>query len=218
MQKVTTKKKMKAIIAKQWGFYWLILGLPLLQFCLFYIGALVNSVLLPFQKYDYDVGGMVWDTTFSNLQLAFSDLFTKSYFKHALKNSTVLYVTGTVVGTTLALLFSYYIYKKRFGSEFFKTVLFMPQIVSGVTMVIMYRYFVDRGIPTIYEFFSGTEIEGLIANPQTSFATILFFSIWAGFGTQILMYSGAMNGIDDSAVEAARLDGVNTFQEFYGHS
>jgi ABC-type sugar transport system permease subunit len=57
--------------------------------------------------------------------------------------------------------------------------------------------------------------DGLLSNPDTKMGTLIFFQLLMGFGTQILMYSGAMNGIDDSAVEAARLDGVNTFQEFF---
>ena len=44
--------------------------------------------------------------------------------------------------------------------------------------------------------------------------TILFYNIWGGFGVNILLYVGAMCGISDSVVEAAKLDGVTFLTEF----
>lgn len=193
----------------QWIFYWAILILPLLQFGIFYIGTLFNSLTLPFKR--YELGHYIWDTDFSTWRLVFDEL---QYFKPIARNSLVQYLTGTIVGTTLALMFSYYIYKKRTGSSWFKVFLFMPQIISGAALAIMFKYFVDRGVPIIYESITGKEIEGLILNYDTRFGTILFFSIWAGFGTQVLMYSGAMSGISDSLTDAAKIDGMSALCEF----
>ena len=40
------------------------------------------------------------------------------------------------------------------------------------------------------------------------------YLLFMGFGTQIMMYSGAMSGISPSIIEAAELDGCNPFSEF----
>ena len=42
----------------------------------------------------------------------------------------------------------------------------------------------------------------------------MFFNVWIGFGTEVLLYSGTMSGISDSIVESAELDGANRVQEF----
>ena len=65
----------------------------------------------------------------------------------------------------------------------------------------------------VYIVLSGAEW-GLMDNPETTFPTLIAYNLWLGFGTNILLYSGAMSGINDSIVESAHLDGVNTIQEF----
>ena len=60
----------------------------------------------------------------------------------------------------------------------------------------------------------GEYVLGLIDNPDTQFATVLFYNLWIGFGVNVLMFCGAMSGIDDSLVESAHLDGANLLQEF----
>ncbi len=195
---------------EKWIFYWAILALPLLQFCIFYIATIFNSITLPFKRYEF--GEFIWDTELLNIKWAFNEL---QFFKPLAINSTILYLTGTFVGTTLALLFSYYIYKKRAGSSWFRVFLFMPSIISGAALAIMFKYFVERGVPIIYEKFTGKIIEGLIENYDTRFGTILFFTIWAGFGAQVLMYTGAMSGISDSLTDAAKIDGMSALCEFF---
>ena len=92
----------------------------------------------------------------------------------------------------------------------FKVLLFAPSILSSIVTVTMFKYFVEGAIPVIFN----TEY-GLLSNPNTAKITILFFNVWIGFGTQILMYSGAMNALDKSIMEAAKLDGASPFREFF---
>ena len=49
---------------------------------------------------------------------------------------------------------------------------------------------------------------------DTEFITILFFSIWTGFGIQTLIYGSAMSGISNDIVDAAKIDGVTPMREF----
>ena len=99
-----------------------------------------------------------------------------------------------------------------FASKTFRVFLFLPSILSSTITVTMYRNFVETALPEIFpSVFDGM---GLLSNPDTKMFAILFFMIWAGFGTQILMYSGAMNTIEQSVIEASKLDGTNSIQEF----
>ncbi len=207
----TQIKSMKS--KKKWIFYWAILALPLLQFCIFYIGVNFNSIMLAFKEWDTETAQLIWSPSMGEFKRAITDLFTVDYFATAFKNSIINYLASLLV-IPFALLFSYYINKKGVGSGMFKVVLYMPQILSVSILVIMYKYFVNLAIPTIGELLTGEVSEGLLANPDTEFATILFFSVWASFGTQMLMYTGAMSGISDSIIDAAKIDGVNDVQEF----
>ena len=58
-----TKKKKKLLNRKkkQLIFYICIVALPILQFCVFYIGVNFNSILLAFKTFDADTNKYVFD-------------------------------------------------------------------------------------------------------------------------------------------------------------
>ena len=199
-------------------FYWLILALPLLQFCIFYIGVNFNSVLLSFQKIEKSAidGKFIYSWVgLENFKYSLSQLLNEYELIQSFKNSIKAYVVGLVFGTGASLLFSYYIYKKGWLSGAFKVILFLPSIVSSVTMVIVFKYFVENAYPELMKILFNKEVEGLLANPATAFGTLLLYSVWAGFGGGILMYLGAMNSISESVVEAAQIDGITPLKEFF---
>jgi ABC-type sugar transport system permease subunit len=74
----------------------------------------------------------------------------------------------------------------------------------------MFKYFVEGAVPELFNLKFG-----LLGNANTKLGTIIFYNVWIGFGTQVLMYSGAMSGIDPSIMEAARLDGASPIREFF---
>ena len=110
---------------------------------------------------------------------------------------------------------SYYIYKKGALSGTFKVVLYIPQIVSSVVLVAVYKLIVDYGIPDLWKSLTGETILGLYSDNDKMFNTILVFTVFTGFGTQVLMYLSAMTGINESVVEAAKLDGIGYFSEMW---
>ncbi|MBQ8725951.1 MAG: sugar ABC transporter permease [Clostridia bacterium] len=185
-------------------FYACIVAIPVVQFAIFYVGVNINSIILAFQNWDgltetYEFG-------FGNFVKVVTDLFTDPKLIVSMKNSLILFVVGVAVGSTLALLFSYYIYKKHFGYGFFKVVLFIPNVVSAVTLAIMLRYFTTEASKAII----GIE---LLTNPATKLPTFIFMSVMLSFGVQTLIFSGAMSGISESITEAAVLDGITPIKE-----
>ncbi len=213
MNNAVARGKRKIGLRNQLLFYCLILAVPTVQFCIFYLAVNVNSILLAFKQYNPD--GSYTFIGFENFAKVFSDLTHVQYLKAAFWNSLLLGFFTLAVGMTLALIFSYYIYKNAFLSGVFKVVLFLPQIVSALVMVVMFKYFAEDMLPTIVLKLFGTEMRGLISDSSTQFPTILVYSLWVGFGPQILMYSGAMSGISESIIEAGKLDGISPLKEFF---
>ncbi len=205
-------KNYKEKRVKELVFCLLVIAIPTIQFAFFYIGVNINSIIMAFQKYDMsnDVGKYVYNG-FNNFKKIYIDLTNGKEVLFSLKNSLLLFSVNILVGTTLSLLFSLYIYKKRFMSKIFRALLFAPSILSAIVTVTMFKQFVEVAIPSLLPSLNGV---GLLSNGSTKMATLIFFTIWIGFGTQILMYSGAMNTIDQSIIEASSLDGVNSLQEF----
>ena len=197
-------------------FYCVIMVLPLLPFCVFYIYTHINSFLLAFQKYGTTASGRGYDITFAgfdNFKAALGVLFERS---HLIKNSLIDYVICNLGIICLSLIFSFYVYKRFVGHNLFRVMLFMPQIISGVVFAILFRYIITNLYPDLVKALTGENVVGFLhRDSQTIFTTLVFFSIWVGFGSNVLLFTGSMSGIDQSLVESASLDGVNLLQEFW---
>lgn len=196
-------------------FFAALVAWPIIQISICYIYVNFNSFVLAFQNYGYAEGALGFDITFagwSNFREAIHQLSDKTYM---FGNSLKLFFWTTIVGLTLALLFSYYIYKKYPMGELFRVILFMPKILSGVVFCLLFKYIANDVYVYVAEnFFHVESATGLLDGEETKLATVLFFSVWIGFGVNVLMFSNGMSAIDTSIVESAQLDGVNAIQEF----
>ena len=200
---------------KQIIFFTSLVILPLIQFSIFYIYVNINSFILAFQEYSWAEGGGldVAFVGFKNFSLALELVVSgKKMFWNSIQN----FFWSTCLGLTLALLFSFYIYKKKPFAGFFRVILFMPQIVSSIVFAVLYSALTSGVYSTVMTQLNGGEfVLGLLDDPNTQYGTVLFYNLWIGFGVNVLMFCGAMSGIDDSLVESAQLDGANLINEFF---
>ncbi len=207
-KKVHLKKDTKDLI-----FVILLVALPLLQFFIFYVCVNINSILLAFKK--YDINNNVSFAGFDNFKQLFIDFKSFTLYKVALKNSTLVFLIGCPISLTLALLFSYYIYKKNSKfANIFKIVLFLPSVIPAIALATMFVQITDSAYPKLMQLLFNKEVFGLLQNPKSTIGTIIFYNIWCSFGVNMLLLISAMSSINPSMIEAAKIDGVSFFQEF----
>ncbi len=207
------KKTLLKSNKKDLAFYIALMAWPVLQFAVCYIWVNVSSFLMAFQDINVATGVTTWTwKNFANIitEISWANLGTMAL------NSVLAWVLLLVISIPLGLLFSYYIYKKMPGSIFFRAVLFLPSIVSAIVMVTIFRYFVSSALPSFVQDLFGAEFPNVL-DPATGYAfwTVIFYTIWVGFGTSVLMYSNGMSGIDPELVDAAHIDGATGIREFW---
>ena len=132
-------------------FFVAIAGIPLLQFCFFYIGVNANSILMSFQSFDALKGEYTF-IGLENFKRFFVEWKTTGVFTYAIKNSFIAWLLTFGVGTSLGLVFAYYIARKKIGHNVFKVILFLPNVVSGIVLVVIFKAFTDSFIPAILAF------------------------------------------------------------------
>jgi len=211
---VKTQRRVLTREKKRILFYALVMAYPLLQVAVFYCYQNFSSILLAFQKHnvDYVEGTYTVTNTFENFGEAWQRFIGSGQM---VKNSFIMFLIAIVVSMNLAIIFSYYIYKQCPCAGVFKLALFMPQMVSGVVFVMLFRYISDDVYREVVIKISGDQsVKGLLSNPETQLGVVIFYNVWVSFGTNVLMYTGAMSGINESIVESAQLDGANILQEF----
>ncbi len=199
-------------------FYCLLLFIPLVQIAIFYFGVNFQSFLLAFQTKNSE-GQFVFDASV-NWNMFVSEIQTKSFWR-MVGNSLLVYLFTSLTGTVLATIFSYYIYKRRFMYNFFKFALFLPSVLPAILLVLMFKRFVGDGVPSYLNFMFGidysSELGGgniFLKENTATLVVITIYSIWISFGSQVLVYTGAMDQIPNEVIEAGRLDGTNSFTEF----
>jgi ABC-type sugar transport system permease subunit len=188
---------------------------PVLQFCVFYIGVNLNSILLAFK----DFGNSQTDYTinFDNFKvwLDFDDSTFGAVIPDAFKVSIKAYLISLVVGVPLGLFFSYYIFKKLPLSGFFRVILFLPTIVSSIVLVFMYRLFANNILTEILSDLGLRSGDPLLDTKEDRFATMMVYNVFVSFGTSVLMYSNKMATLSPEVIESAQLDGAGAFKEFF---
>ena len=195
----------------------LMVALPLLQFFICYIYVNFNSIVMAFQKYEINLEGLGYIVKFAGFE-NFSeacDVIFSEVGGNMVKNSLILYACNLIIVLGLALVFSYYVSKKFAFSGYYRIMLYLPHIVSGVVLALLYRYVVTDIYGYVVQQTTGERpIGGLLDGVDTQFGTVLFYNIWIGFGTNVMLFTNAMSGINSSVTESAKLDGVNIVQEF----
>lgn len=203
---IRLKKKTRNII-----FYIMLISLPCLHFLVFWVGGKFNAIFLAFKSYE---GGEHW-VGFDNFRDVFHNIAELENWHIAIKNSLLIFVLNNIATVPPTLLVAYFIHKKGRLGKAFKVIEYLPSIFSMVVQVTVYQYFCEEAIPTLIQHFTGKPMMGLISGLETRWWTIWFFRIWMGIGGSMILYINQMNSISDSITEAAALDGVTFWQEFW---
>lgn len=194
-------------------FYVSLFALPVIQFFVFYVCVNANSIIQAFMIHKFNGKEyIVQFAYFENFKYAIELIRQNLY---TIKYSMLIYLVATFICLPLGLLFSFYIYKKFLFSGVFRIILFMPQLLSALIFSLLFRGITSEVYRQVAEFITGVRpTNGLLEDPSTKLATVLFFNVWCSFGVNILLYTGSMSAIDESIIESSQIDGANYFKEF----
>lgn len=191
------------------------LSVGIIQFLIFWVYVNFNSILMAFQIRTKD--GLHWG--FDNFSRFFREFKIPALeLSLALKNTILLFVVGTLIGLPTSLLFSYYLYKKILFAKFFRVIFFLPSIISAAVLVGLFKYCLNANGPfnAVLSMITGKAVEiDWVVDEMYSMGTILFFVFWTGFGSNIVLFTGAIHRIPVDIIEYAKIDGVGMTREFF---
>ena len=192
-------------------FLFCILALPVLQFCIFYIGVNFNSFLLSIQEFDaikgeYYISGLV---NFGNV---INDIFVSNVLSNAIKNSGIQFVVVTVIGLPVNVFVAYLVWKRLPLAGMFRFLLFLPNTLSSLVFVISLKYLLGEGMPSLL---NDPNLKLFDTYTDNAFWTILLITFWMNFSSGMVVYLGAMSSISDELIEYGLLEKINMLQEFW---
>jgi multiple sugar transport system permease protein len=98
---------------------------------------------------------------------------------------------------------------------FFRTIYYLPSVVPAVAAVTAWKVILDKNVGwlngAISIFRPGTAI-GWLSDYALQGMTMI--AVWTGLGTAMVIFLAGLQNIPDELVEAARIDGANSWQIF----
>ena len=147
-------------------------------------------------------------------------MFNDPIFIKSLIN-TIIIVVGSV---PVVVLFSVFVasqtYEKNvIARSFYRAVFFLPVVTGSVAVTVVWKWIYDP-LSGILNFVlkSGGVIEQNISwlgDKQWALLAIIIILLTTSVGQPIILYIAALGNIDNSLVEAARVDGANEYQVFW---
>lgn len=220
MDKSIFKKRagMQTMQRRRLIFYILGVSLPLLQFAIMYIYVNFDALMLSFQKYEMfgDKGGTYIWNGLNNFKDVFNAFKTTPYLRAGIWRGFLIYLF-TVAQIPIYIMVAWYAVKQKPFATAAHIILYIPGILSSMVTASITKYALCEAAPAIVKLLTGEVIPSLLdsGDYMQTFWVILIDGFLMGVTANLLIYAGTMNSISDSVLEAAELDGVTQWQEFW---
>ena len=193
---------------------WVFLSPYLLLTAVFFVYPFVNAVLLAF----YQTNGPK-SRVFVGLD-NFAYLLSDPVFHRALTNTTVFALFSIFVQLPLAMGLALLLHSSSARvRNVLRLLLFSPNLVGqifvGILFGVMYapRYgIINR---TTHALFSVGLDNAWLNDPKLVMPAIILTSLWIWVGFNMVYFLAALEAVDPSLAEAARIDGASPWQTFW---
>ena len=209
------KAKQKAFLRKLWinigG--WMVMLPGLVLFGLFVWYPLANNIVFSFFKSN-SFATMDEFVGFNN----FIALFKDPRFVVALKNTFVYLGWSLLIGFIAPIFIGLLLSEVVHAKSLFRVLIYFPAILSGMAVVIMWTYLFDpfegSVLNTILGLFNISP-SIFVQSKDLAIPLIVVTMTWRGAGSTALIYLSAIQNIDQTQYEAARLDGAGMFRRIW---
>ena len=187
------------------------IGPTALGLTVFYLWPTVRTLIISFTK-SGPFGGSEW-VGIENYERLFQD----PELIGALRN-TAIYTVIALVGIPLAVAIAALLNTTGLvGRSAYRTLYFIPVVTMPAAIALVWRmiYNGDYGVLNTALGWVGIDGRSWLTDPNTALLAIAVVGIWAGLGTNIVIFLAGLQGIPDTLMEAADLDGAGPIRKFF---
>ena len=106
-------------------------------------------------------------------------------------------------------------FKKKLQSVF-KAMYYLPAVASGIALSVVWLWIYDSSPSGLFNqllTFFHLPIQNWLGSSKTSMLSLMIMALLSGQGQNIIIYTAALLGIDNTYFEAAELDGATFMQK-----
>jgi len=152
----------------------------------------------------------------------YAHVFTDPGGVTALRNTLLWVVLAPLLATAIGLVYAVLIDRSRFESAA-KSLLFLPMAISFVGAGIIWRFVYEyrgaaqeqTGLLNALIVWSGGEPVRFLQDSPLNTIFLIFVLVWTEAGFAMVVLSAAIKAVPQDIIDAARLDGVSSWQMFW---
>ena len=187
------------------------IGPTALGIAVFYLWPTVRTLIISFTR-SGPFGGAEWVGIENSARL-----FQDPELIGALRN-TAIYTVIALIGIPLAVGIAALLNTTGLrGRSAYRTLYFIPVVTMPAAIALVWRMIYNGDYGVLNEVLGVVGIEGRswLTDPSTALVAIAVVGIWAGLGTSIVIFLAGLQGIPDTLMEAADLDGAGPIRKFF---
>lgn len=208
-----SKKKGMTLLAKQRTAGWLFLTPAALMIAIMSFYPMVRAFMISLQK---GTGANMRFTGFSNYQRILAD----KVFQQSIGNTFLYLIIQVPIMLVLAILLAQLLNNKDLKFRgFFRTCVFLPCATSLVSYALIFRsLFATEGLinSVLIKLHILDQGYNFLGNSLSAKVVIIIALIWRWTGYNMVFYLAALQNIEYSVYEAAKIDGANGWKTFWG--
>ena len=188
------------------------LAVPVLLLVCFVVVPAFDLIRMSFTDWD----GLSASSNFIKLD-NYIAMFKNPDLWQSLKNNAVYFVVHLCM-IPVELAFAVLLTSKLRAAKFYKTMVFLPYIINGVAIAYAFSYFfspVNGAFDNLLEMLRlGMLKHSWLSDEKIVNFTLTFVSLWRFSGYHIVLFMAALQSVNQDIVEAATIDGANSWQMF----
>ncbi len=143
----------------------------------------------------------------------FKRFFNGIYFERLMLNTFNTSIWSHIFGMPVSLGFALCLHNatNKHLKKFSQSMTYFPSLLSMVLVMTIVKLFIDRngGLINFLFFQWGLPQVDFFALPEAVIPIYVISGVWQGTGSGCIIYLGALAGVDEEMVEAARIDGAS---------
>ena len=150
----------------------------------------------------------------------FMDLAQDETFLEALRNTFVIVFVSVPVVCLFSLWVSSVIYNlNAYALSAFRCIFYLPVVTGSVAVTAVWRWIYDNYSGILNIVLKGTGVIdkniNWLGDPKFALGCIILILLTTSVGQPIVLYVSALGNVDQTLVEAAKVDGATNFQVFW---
>jgi len=150
----------------------------------------------------------------------YRELAADPRFWQSFQHNVIWMLAAVVVPTSIGLFLAVLLVRSSIrGRLIYRTIYFLPQVLSSVVVSVIWRWIYNPTYGAINSVLRAVGLDSLakgwLGDSATALPALFIAWSWVHYGFCMVIFVAALQAIDETYYDAAKVDGANSLQQFW---